>query len=72
MRVRSKGTDDWTVEGPVGRISEIHGQLRPLVGGLPMRLQKTSNSNPHSGNWLPSALANEINLSSADVVNMHW
>lgn len=37
-----------------------------------MRLQKSDNLNPRSGNWLPSAMANEINRSSADVVNMHW
>lgn len=72
MRVRIRNSGDWAVEGAVGRLSDIHGQLRPLLGGLPMRLQKTSNLNPHSGNWLPSALANEINLSSADIVNMHW
>ena len=72
MRVRIKKSDDWTVQAAAGRIGRLYGLLRSPLGGLSMRFQHSSNSNLRTGNWLPSAMANEINLSSADVVNMHW
>ena len=72
MKVRSKRSDDWTVEGPLGKPGKIISLLRPALGGLAMRLQKTTNVNRHTGNWLPSGWAGEFNALDTEVVNLHW
>jgi len=72
MKVRSKKSDDWTVDGPDGKLGKISSLLRPALGALAMRLQKTANVNLHTGNWLPSAWAGKLNVSAAKVVNLHW
>lgn len=72
MKVRLKKSDDWTVRGPCGGFERAGAMLRPVLGGLVCRMQKNDNVNLHSGNWLPSRWAREINASGADVVNLHW
>lgn len=72
MKVRSKKSDDWTVEGPASKLGEVSSLLRLPLGGLPMRLQKTVNVNLHTGNWLPSTWADEFEVFNAEVVNLHW
>ena len=71
MKVRSKKSDDWTIDGPVGKIAKAMQLIRPLGNRL-MGLQSTSNVNPHSGNFLPSRWAQAIDSSPADVINLHW
>lgn len=72
MKVRIKQSDDWKVDGPVGNPSKVSSLLRPPLGGLAMRLQKSANVNWHTGNWLPSAWSGELNAADAGVVNLHW
>lgn len=72
MKVRSKMSDAWTVDGPVSKLGKINSLLRPPLGGLTMRLQKSSNVNLHTGNWLPSAWSGELNTADTEVVNLHW
>ena len=72
MRVRSKRSDDPAVEGPATRLAKLNSLLRPAIGSALMRMQRSGNPNLHSGNWLPSAFASEINVSTAEVINLHW
>lgn len=72
MKVRVKQSDDWTVTGPVSILGKASSLSRPVLGDLAMRLQKTVNVNLHTGNWLPSAWAGEINNSAAEVIHLHW
>ncbi len=72
MLVRSKKSDDWTVQGPVTRIEKLFNIVRSFIGAQLMKLQRSQNVNFHSGDWLPSNLAKNINASDADVVHLHW
>ncbi len=72
MLVRSKKSDDWSVQGPVSRLEKLVNIVRGSIGQLFMRLQRSQNVNFHSGDWLPSNLAKKINASDIDVVNLHW
>ena len=72
MKVRSKLSDDWNVEGPGGKSGKASSLMRPALGALAMRLQKTVNMNLHTGNWLPSGWADKVNALDAEVVNLHW
>lgn len=72
MRVDSKLSDDWRVEGPNGRLSKGWRLLRARLGQLPTRLQRTDNYILHSPAVIPSNLAKELNCSDADLVNLHW
>lgn len=72
MLVRSKKSDDWSVQGPVSRLEKLVNTVRGSIGQLLMRLQRSQNVNFHSGDWLPSRLAKKINASDIDVVNLHW
>ncbi|WP_323923924.1 glycosyltransferase family 4 protein [Aeromonas veronii] len=72
MLVRSKKSDDWTVQGPVTRIEKLFNIVRGFIGAQLMKLQRSQNVNFHSGDWLPSNLAKTINASDADVVHLHW
>lgn len=72
MKVRNKKTDDWTVEGATEKFDKLNSLLRPAIGQLAVRLQKSSNKNLHSGNWLPSGWARKLNDSDGEVVNLHW
>lgn len=72
MKVRSKKTDDNKVYEASNKIGRIFDTLRSPLGQIPLRLQKSENTNYHSGNFLPSAWAREINESAFDLVNLHW
>lgn len=72
MRVRNKYSDDWTVTGSSSKKEKIINAIRPRVGQLIDKLQKTDNFNFHSGNWVPSRWSKDINGSDATVVNLHW
>ncbi|WP_429207789.1 glycosyltransferase [Aeromonas veronii] len=72
MLVRSKKTDDWTVQGPETRLEKIINMLRPAIGQQLNKLQISQNTNLHSGNWLPSCWANKLNNSDVNIVNLHW
>lgn len=72
MRVRDKNSDDWTVVGPKSKSGRAINFLRPALGGLATRMQKSGNLNFHSGNWLPSAWSGDFNAADAKVVNLHW
>ncbi|MEL4300475.1 glycosyltransferase family 4 protein [Shewanella xiamenensis] len=70
--VRSKKSDDWTVLGPVSRIEKLLNSMRSFIGSQLIRLQRSQNVNFHSGDFLPSNLAKNINASDVDIVNLHW
>lgn len=72
MRVREKKSDDWTVIGSKSKSCKAGNLLRPALGGLATRLQKSANVNLHTGNWLPSAWSGELDATDAGVVNLHW
>lgn len=72
MKVCEKKTDDWKVSGPASVLEKATHMARSRFGGYLMRMQKTPNINPHSANVLPSNVAEGINNSDADVVNLHW
>lgn len=72
MQVRQKKSDDKTVNGPIKKLDKIVNILRMPFGRLINNLQKSSNQNLHSGNWLPSNWAQAINTSDVDIVNLHW
>lgn len=72
MKVRDKKSDDWTVEGPESKYGKVGSLLRPALGALAMRLQKSGNSNLHTGNWLPSDWSGRLNSTDAEVVNLQW
>ncbi|GAA68729.1 glycosyltransferase [Pseudoalteromonas sp. BSi20429] len=46
--------------------------IRYVVGRKLISLQKTSNKNYHSGNWLPGHLPKLIKEQRPDIVNFHW
>lgn len=72
MLVRSKKSDDWTVQGPVSWLDKLFNIARGVIGSHIMKLQCSQNVNFHSGNWLPSKLSKKINSSDVDIVNLHW
>lgn len=72
MIVRSNGIDDWRITSPVGKLGQAIPRLRPLLDGLPTRLQRTTNRVTHSASWLSAVTAKSINDLDVDVVNLHW
>ncbi|QCJ71833.1 glycosyl transferase [Providencia heimbachae] len=72
MLVRNKLSDSWTIQGPSSILEKGLNQLRPSLGNQINKLQRSHNTNFHSGNWLPSNWAKKINSSNADIVNLHW
>ena len=69
MMVGEKRSDDRSV---IKRRSACTQSLRFAFGQQIMRLQRSNNLNLRSGNWLPSAWAQTLNQSKADVINLHW
>ncbi len=72
MTVADKRTDDWGVRGPVDILEKAKRYLRPRIAGRLTALQRTDNAGAHSLNLLPSNMADKLNRSSVDLVNMHW
>ncbi|POT26556.1 glycosyl transferase [Citrobacter freundii] len=72
VRVRNKYSDDPYIIGAQNKKEKLINAIRPRLGQLIDKLQKTDNYNFHSGNWVPSRWSKEINSSDATVVNLHW
>jgi len=72
MLVGIKKSDIISIDGPEKRLGKAMGLVRPFLGQALMGLQKTGNPFFHSPAILPSCLIDEINTSSADVINLHW
>lgn len=72
MRVASRRTDDRDVTGPTGKVAKALSVLRPIVASTATRWQLSGNPVQHSLSFLPSAIAQELNASDAEVVNLHW
>lgn len=65
-------SDDFTVVGPRSKLSKVLVRLKPALAAKFMRLLKTSNPILHSPAIIPSNWPRRLNISSADVVNLHW
>lgn len=72
MLVRNKRSDDWTIFTNRSKFGRFINMIRPTLGQFFAKMQSSNNLNYHSGNFLPSFLANEINNSDADIVHLHW
>ena len=72
MRVASKGTDEFRVTAPRGKVRKVLGLVRSRLGQWPNKLQHTTNPIEHSLAMLPSRLADEFNADDADAVHLHW
>lgn len=72
MIVRSKTNDDWRISSPIGKLGRAIPNLRPLLDGLPSKLQRTTNHISHSVSWLSAITARSINNSDADLIHIHW
>jgi glycosyltransferase involved in cell wall biosynthesis len=72
MRVRTKSSDDWRVQGPRRPVDRLKADLNSILETLPTLFQKTENPILHSPGWISGVKASEINTFGADVVNLHW
>lgn len=72
MRVSVEAAGDWTVYGPPSKVTKFLAKLRPLAAGFLNKSLKTGNPIIHSASVLPSRLSEELNISDADVVHLHW
>lgn len=72
MLVRTKLSDHWTISGPSTKFEKVCNLLRSPIGHQISKLQRSRNINFHSGNWLPSNWAKQINASDADIIHLHW
>lgn len=72
MHVGIKKTDMESVVGPQKGLNKIiWGKIRPGIGNLIMRLQKTNNPIPRSSALLPSGIVSKLNSSKSDVINLN-
>ncbi len=72
MRVASKISDDNNVYCPAGKTNKGIAIVRSLLDRMVMSMQKKNDATLHSPALFPSAIDKEINVSNADVVNLHW
>lgn len=72
MGVDSKFSDDWSVQGPLGRSDKTLARLRPVVGAACVRLLKTNNAILHSPALLPSRWPTRLANLKPDILHMHW
>ncbi|MFO1390199.1 glycosyltransferase family 4 protein [Cellvibrio sp.] len=72
MVVRKSDEDTFSNQGNNKFIHKTLTQLREKLGAATFLLQKSSNTNLRTGNWLPSNWSKKINASNADVINLHW
>lgn len=72
MRVNSANTDDWTVRGQVGNLQNLLTISRLVPGKLATRLLRTNNRVIHSPAILHSSWPKRLNISDADIINLHW
>ena len=72
MQVGVRNTDDITIDCPIGELRKLASKVRPRLGSLLMRLQRTPNTSLHSPNYFNSGLVKNLNQADADVLNLHW
>lgn len=72
MLVGTKGSGDWRVTGPAGKVGEGLAKARPTIDGLVQTLQKSRNQVLHSPAWLSGVSKRSLNSDAHDVVNLHW
>jgi len=72
MAVDCKFSDDWSVEGPFGRLDKALARLRPVVGAACVRLLKTKNAILHSPALLPSRWPKRLANLKSDILHLHW
>ena len=63
---------DWAVQAPGSKVGKVMAKIRPVLGGFPARLLRTSNPIIHSTSFLPSWRVQALNASDADVLHLHW
>ena len=72
MWVNKALAGDWTVGGPIGKMSKAVIVVRSQIGGQVRHVLKTDNSVLHSPALMPSCWSKRINESDADLVHLHW
>lgn len=72
MLVGTKGSGDWRVRGPSGKLEEGFARVRPTLDGILGLLQRSANSGLHSPAWLSGVSAAALNRSTHTVTNLHW
>lgn len=72
MAVDCKFSDDWSVEGPFGRLDKALARLRPAVGAACVRLLKTKNAILHSPALLSSRWPKRLANLKPDILHLHW
>jgi glycosyltransferase involved in cell wall biosynthesis len=60
------------VAGPAGPLAKLLARVRPRLGKLIMKLQRGGVPYPRSAAVFGEPLADAINNSDCDVVNLHW
>ena len=72
MQVQIKASDEWRVRAPASNRARYLAQLKSALGRVVTGLQTDPEGGPRKGTWFPSRVAQGINASDADVVNLHW
>ncbi len=73
MLVQNKTSDDYTVLGPISKIKQAIGKIKPTLDQLPLKLYKKQIPTYFSPAWIPSGnLINEIDKIKPDIVHLNW
>lgn len=73
MLVQNKMSDDYTVLGPISKIKQAIGKIKPTLDQLPLKLYKERIPTYFSPAWIPSGnLINEIDKIKPDIVHLNW
>jgi glycosyltransferase involved in cell wall biosynthesis len=72
MRVALRASDDWSVNGPPGKLARLLAPVRPAACAAACRLFGVDQQMFYSPAALPSGLHRELNASDADLVHLHW
>lgn len=72
MLVNHSTARDWTVTGPSSKLQKAFVKLRPSFAGFVSKLHTTGNPITHSPAIAPTNWHRRLNVSDADVVNLHW
>ena len=72
MLVQQKVGDDFTVQGPQGRLSEINSWLRPRLDHLLWRCYRSRRRVSWNTAWWPSKIHYRVAREDPDVVNLQW
>lgn len=60
------------VINPLGKSAQLAQKAKGALSRRLLQLQQTTNAAPHSLNYFSSGLADWVNRSDADIVNLHW